>query len=230
MTKKLTVRCSNSTRPVLELLLPEFERTAACPVELVVDSTRNALERIQNGEVGDVAVLQDVSIATLADAGILDNASRRPFAASRIGLGCRAGAPRPDITSVGQFRSALLNASSIAHTEFGPSGRYFPQLAERLGLAEEMKRKTVTRPGGYIGYAVTEGQAELAFQQLCELMAVPGLDVIGPIPDELQHLVLTETAVFKEAPHPQLAKALMEFFARPANRGFFEQTGLDKLI
>ena len=139
------------------------------------------------------------------------------------------GAPKPDISTVEAFKRTLLNAQSIAHTVHGPSGAYFPGLMERLGIAEQIKPKEVTRPGGYIGVVVTAGEAQMAFQQIVELMAVPGLDVIDPIPQELQFNFDSKAAVFADSNNQAAARELLTFFARPQHASTFSQAGLEQL-
>ncbi len=222
----LTLRTSNSTRPVLDKLLPGFERESGHQVELILDTAKNSLARIKAGERADVAVLLDKSIDELAGVGILDAASRQPFSRSTIGIGVLHGAPKPDISTVAAFKQTLLDAKSIAHTVHGPSGAYFPGLCERLGITEQVKPKIVTRLGGYIGVVVTAGEAELAFQQICELLAVPGIDVVGPIPDEIQYHFDSKAAMFAASIHQDAARALLEYFARPEHAATFVEAGL----
>jgi len=230
MNEPLRLRTSNTNRPVLEALLTDFESEFSCKAELIVDSTRNALERIEHGERGDLAVLHEASIARLVEAGILDGDTSRPFAQSLIGLAVQAGASRPSIATVEEFRNTLVAARSIAHTQFGPSGSYFPQLLEELGIANEVLPKTVPIPGGYTGYAVTAGEADMAFQQICELLVVPGLDILGPIPDELQRIVVTRCAIFTEARQQQLAGQFVAWCSLPEREVNFGKAGLEKLL
>lgn len=223
----LTLRSSNSARPVLDLLLPAFEKQSGHQVELVLDTAKNSLARIEAGERSDAAVLLGTSIDKLAARGILIDAQH--FARSIIGMAVLKGAPKPDISTVEAFKRTLLNAKSIAHTVHGPSGAYFPGLMERLGIAEQIRPKEVTRPGGYIGVVVTAGEAEMAFQQIVELMAVPGLDVIGPIPPELQFAFDSKVALFAESKNQTAARELLAFFAQPEHAATFRQAGLEQL-
>lgn len=229
MPTEITVRTSNSTRPVLDLLVPEFERATNHKVTLILDTAKNSLARIKAGERADVAVLLGTSIDELATLGVLAKESKQPFARSTIGIGVLKGAPKPDISTVEAFKQTLLNAKSIAHTVHGPSGAYFPGLIERLGIAKEVTPKTVTRPGGYIGVVVTAGEAEMAFQQICELLAVPGLDVVGPIPAEIQYNFDSKAAIFTESKNHAAARELLNYFARPGNAEKFTAAGLGQL-
>lgn len=225
----IQLRTSNSSRPVLDLLLPAFEKQSAHKVELILDTAKNSLARIEAGERADVAVLLGTSIDKLTAPGVLLKDTTQPFSRSIIGIGVLQGAPRPDISTVEAFKRTLLNAKSIAHTVHGPSGAYFPGLMERLGIAEQIKPKEVTRPGGYIGVVVTAGEAEMAFQQIVELMAVPGIDVVGPIPQELQFNFDSKAAIFAESKNQAAARELLAFFARREHAATFAAAGLEQL-
>ena len=226
---EITVRTSNSTRPVLDLLLPAFEQESGHKVTLILDTAANSLARIEAGERADAAVLLGKNIDKLADMNILIPASRQPFCRSNIGMAVLKGAPRPDISTVEAFKDTLLRAKSIAHTVHGPSGAYFPGLMQRLGLAEQVLPKTVTRPGGYIGVVVAAGEAEMCFQQICELLAVPGLDILGPIPQDLQYDFDSKAALFAGAAQAEAARELLHYFARPAHAATFRKAGLEQL-
>jgi molybdate transport system substrate-binding protein len=211
------------------MILPEFERATGHIVLLILDTAKNSLARIKAGERGDAAVLLGKSVDELADTGVLLKESCQPFARSTIGIGVLKGAPKPDISTVDAFKRTLLDAKSIAHTVHGPSGAYFPGLIERLGIADQIKPKTVTRPGGYIGVVVTAGEAQMAFQQICELLAVPGIEVVGPIPEEIQYHFDSKAAIFAESEHQAAARELLNFFARPAHASKFTAAGLGQL-
>jgi molybdate transport system substrate-binding protein len=228
-TASTTIRVlsSNSTLSTLEALAPAFERETGHKVELLYDSAKAMLARIKAGETGDIAILGTAVINELAEIGKIVRASRRPFARSRVGVAVKSGAPKPDIRSVEAFKRALLNAKSVAHTVHGASGMYVPVLLERLGIAEQIKPKTVTRPGGYIGVVVASGEAEIAVQQICELLAVPGIDLVGPLPDEIQKVFETSAGIFADTKAPAAAEALLRFWLSPANAAVFKTKGLE---
>mgnify|MGYP006282834583 CR=1 FL=1 len=225
----LILRTSNSTRPVLDLLLPAFEKESGHRVTLILDTAKNSLARIEAGERADAAVLLGKNIDKLTGLNILATASVQPFCRSTIGMAVLNGAPKPDISTVEAFTQTLLNAKSIAHTVHGPSGAYFPELVAHLGLTERVIPKTVTRPGGYIGVVVAAGEAEMAFQQICELLAVPGIEVIGPIPEALQFNFDSKAAIFAESTQQAAAKELLRYLARPTHAATFRQAGLIQL-
>jgi molybdate transport system substrate-binding protein len=221
---------SNATHGLLEALVRSFERDQPRHrVLLEADSAKSMLARVQSGERADVAVLNAPHVEQLAAGGILERATLRAFTRSRIGVAVRAGAPHPDISTVDAFRRVLLDASSIAHTVHGASGMYVPTLIERLGLTDQVGPKTVTRPGGLIGKVVAAGEAQIAIQQISELLAVDGVELVGPLPDEIQMTFDSALAVFSDAANAQGAHALLRFFERPELTGLFESHGLERL-
>lgn len=224
----LKILTSHSSVPVLEALAPGFERTAGLRYAVVHDSAKIMLARIEGGETGDVLILGSGPSASLAQQGLIAAETVRPFARARVGVAVRAGAPRPDISTVESFRRALLASRSIAHTVHGASGMYVPVLLERLGIAAEMKSRTVTRPGGYIARVVASGEAELAIQQIVELLAVPGVELVGPLPDEIQKVFETSIAVFSGSPQRAAAERLIRFLLAPEAARLFSEKGLEQ--
>ena len=224
----LRVLTSNSSFPVLDALAPECERATGLGYTVQADTARNMLARIKAGEPADITVLAAPDVDELVGLGIIAARSRRPFARSRVGVAVRAGAPRPDISSVEAFKRSLLAAKSIAHTVNGVSGRYVPVLLARLGIAEQMKPRTVTREGGYIGRVVAAGEAEIAIQQIVELLAVPGLDLVGPLPDEIQKVFETAAGIFADSERAAAANTLLQFLLAPAAAGAFREKGLEQ--
>jgi len=223
----IRVMTSNSTRGVLEALAPAFERASGHALCFQYDSAKAMMARIEAGATADVVVLGTGAINELEALGRLVPGSRRLFARSRVGVAVRTGAPRPDISTVEAFKRTLLEAKSVAHTVHGASGMYVPVLLERLGIADQIRPKTVTRPGGYIGVVVASGEAEIAVQQICELLAVPGIDLVGPLPDEIQKVFETSAGIFTDAADPAVSVAFLEFCAAPAHAPLFKAKGLE---
>lgn len=224
---EIKILTSNSTLPVLNVLIPAYEKSSGNTVVISADSAKAMVARIRGGETGDVLVLGNGAVKELAEAGLINGATRRGFARAIVGVGVRSGTQHPDISSVDAFRKTLLAARAIAHTVHGASGMYIPTLIEKLGITAEMKSKTVTRPGGYIGKVVVAGEADVALQQIPELLAVPGLDCVGPVPDAVQKSFETSIALFSQTEHAAAAQAMADFFASPANTPLFREKGLE---
>ncbi len=226
---EIKILTSNSTLPVLDALIPVYEKSSGNTVTVSADSAKAMVARIRGGESGDVLVLGNGAVKELTEAGFINGATRRGFARAVVGVGVRSGTLHPDISSVDAFRKTLLAARAIAHTVHGASGMYIPTLIEKLGIAAEMKAKTVTRPGGYIGKVVVEGEADIALQQIPELLAVPGLDCVGPVPDAVQKSFETSIALFSNSTQAAAAQAMADFFANPANTPLFREKGLKQV-
>jgi len=230
MTATLRILTSNSTRTILDALAPAWEKATGNRVTMAADSAKSMVARIKAGETGDAVILGSGAVKELAAAGIVDDASIRPFARAKVGVGVRRGFPKPDIGSVEALRQSLLAAGSVAHTVHGASGMYIPLLFEKLGIAEQMKPKTVTRPGGYIGTVVVAGEADLALQQLPELLAVEGLELVGPIPDAVQKTLETAGGVTSASAHAAAARAMLDFFALPEHSALYAGKGLELAV
>ena len=228
MKNDLKILTSNSSRTVLDSLAPAFERASGrrCAVEF--DSAKSMLARIETGATGDIVILGNAVLAELERLGTVRPGSTRLFARSRVGVAVRSGAARPDISTVDAFRRALLDAKSVAHTVHGASGMYVPVLLERLGIAVQVKPKTITRPGGYIGSVVASGEAEIAVQQIVELKAVPGIDIVGPLPHEIQQVIETAAGIFSSFSQPDAAEELIRFLLSPIAAGVFREVGLEQ--
>ena len=145
--------------------------------------------------------------------------SRVDLAKSGIGIAVRAGAPRPDVSTPDALKKALLAAKTVGYTS-GPSGVYMAGLVERMGIAAEVKAKFRSVPsGGTIGTIVASGDCEIGFQQVSELVHIPGIDYIGPLPAEVQRVTVFSSGLQTGAPKPGAAKALVAFLTTPRRRG-----------
>lgn len=227
MTARLHLMCSNSTRALLEELTRDYEAWSGCGVELHVATAKTVHQRIEAGVEADAVVLGTAMLEELAAAGWVAADSLRPFGTARMGVAVRRGAPRPDIGTVAALRQALVEARSITHTLEGASGRYVPALLDKLGIAGALQGRIVTRKGGPVGPVVVAGEADLALQQVPELLGIEGLDVVGPIPEEVQRTFETSSAVFVRSPRAAQARQMLEHFARPGHAAAFLARGLE---
>lgn len=223
----MKVMCSNSMRGVMDRLIPEFERTSGSKVEITYDPAKRMMSRIRAGEAADVVIIGSDAIDELAQEGLIVADTRVVLARSSIGMAVAAGAMKPDISSVEAFKAALLQARSVAYTIEGASGMHFAELIEKLGIAEAVKAKARRQPGGLVGELVARGEAEAAIQQISELMAVPGIELVGPIPRELQKTTLVSGGVFRNARPSDAARALLGFLSSPPARAVIREKGLE---
>jgi molybdate transport system substrate-binding protein len=227
-TEKDTVRalCGLAIMGAVEQTILPAYRASGHEADITWEPTTKLMERINAGERGDVVVAISWAINELIDREIITAKSRAPIARARLGLGVRAGQPKPDISTVAAFRQALLDAPSIVYSRGGASGIYFEQLIDQLGIGDEVRAKSVVIPAGLTGEPVARGEAELAVQQISELMAVPGIDVVGPVPPEVQTSTDFEAAIFTEAANPAGARRFINALTSPEARQAYEATGL----
>jgi molybdate transport system substrate-binding protein len=155
--------------------------------------------------------------------------SRVDLAESLIGMAVRAGAPRPDISSVEAFKRTLLEARSIAYSA-SASGVYIStQLYQRLGLADQLMPKSRRILSERVGSVVARGEAEIGFQQVSELLPIQGIDYVGLIPRELQQVTVFSAGLAVKAEQPEAARALIRFLSAPEARGTIARTGLEPM-
>lgn len=218
---------SNSMRGVMSELMPRFEHSTGHKVVISYDPAKVMMERIARGESADLTMLGGSALDDLVKAGKIDPAGKRAISSCGVGVAVIAGAKKPDIGSVDAFKKALLAAKSVAWTQEGASGIYFTKLIEQLGIAEPMKAKAVRQPGGLIGELVAARKAELAVQQIPELMAVPGIELVGPFPKEIQQTTVTVGGIFTASKEPAAARALLDFLTSADARRVFSSRGMD---
>jgi len=227
--KEIEVVCAGAVKAIVSELARAFTQTNGTKVSLMFDRSGVVKARVLDGEIVDAVITTKAAIDELARHHKVALDSITTVAHSAIGVAIRTGASKPDIGSAAAFKRTLLNAKSIAHTMHGASGMYVPVLMERLGIAERMKPKTVTRPGGYIARVVASGEAEVAIQQIVELLAVPGVDLVGPLPDAIQKVFETAAGIFTATRQPAAAEALLRFLLAPAAAGVFREKGLEQV-
>jgi molybdate transport system substrate-binding protein len=211
-------------RTVLEEVTPAFERQNGVTVTRVYDSSIALMKRVDAGETGDAAVFTAAAIDELIAQGkIVD---RTDLTRSFVGIAVRKGAPRPDISTPDTFKKTMLAAKSIARSETGASGLYFAGLIERLGLADALKQKIIVQDG-IVGRIAARGEAEIAVQQISELMQADGIDIVGPLPDELQSITVFSGGVFKGSSVADLAKAYVAHLAAPEFAAVIRHKGME---
>lgn len=203
---------------VLSTLALKGALDAAAPgLDAEFHATQALLADIAAGKGADAVILTDEGIGELAKKGLLVPGTPMPLGRSGVGLAVRAGARRPDISSVEALKRALREAASVGHSRMGASGLYFAGLLERLGLADQLKKRVIVEKGP-VAAGVAAGDIEIGAQLLCELAPVPGIDIVGPLPGEVQKLYAFSAAVMANAARPEAAKAFLAFLGSDAAR------------
>ena len=218
---------SNGMHAVLDVLLPAFRRITGNDVTVRYGTGQEIQERIAAGETANVIVASRSALQDLVRVGKIEAPSVRDLATSSVGVAVRSGLPKPDVRSVDAFKHALLAAESIAFTGKGASGIHFQRLVEKLGIAEEIRAKAAMQDGGLVGDLVVQGRATMAIQQIPELLAVAGIDYVGPLPQELQHTTQIATGVFAGMPQSAAAAALVEHLADARNGHVYREKGME---
>jgi molybdate transport system substrate-binding protein len=213
-------------------VVPEFERaTQNTVVTAFGASMGNAPDsipsRLNRGEPVDVVILADTALDELIKQGKVVAGSRVDLVRSRIGMAVRAGAPKPDISTVDALRRTLLQARSIAYSS-SASGIYLStELFQRLGIADQVMPKSKRIESERVGTVVARGDAEIGFQQISELLPVPGIEYVGPLPPDVQKVTVFSAGVAAGASKPDAARALIKFLASPAAVPAIRKSGLD---
>jgi len=205
-------------------LVPPFERASGLKVENLWVPSVQMMNRLKGGETVDLVILSAAALEDLRKAGIVSE--RTDLAKSGIGVAVKAGAPRPDISSGEALKRAVLAAKGIAYST-GPSGIYLIKLFERMGIAEQIKSRVKQVQGVPAGSIVARGEAELAFQQVSELLPVPGIDLVGPLPPDVQEITIFAAGLHAKAPHPDAARALITHLTAPAAASVIRKKGME---
>lgn len=213
--------------PRLELLTKKKLVTAATSIGTGENSIPNRLRR---GEPVDVVIVADGVLAALIKEGLIRVESYTPLARSTIAMAVRAGAPKPDLSTADALKRILLKAQSIAYSA-SVSGDYLTtELYQRLGVADEVLGKSRRIEGGErVGTVVARGEAEIGFQQLSELLPVPGIAHITPLPPEVQKVSLFSAGVASSTRDSEAAQAVIKFLASPEAARAITKSGLEPM-
>ena len=223
---EIKVLASNGVREALLELAPAFERATGNKLVITFGLAAALKRQIEAGEAFDLAILTSSGIDDLAKQDKVDAASRAAIARSGVGIGIKKGGPRPDIGTPDALQRTLLSAKSIAWAKEGASGVYFAGLLERMGIAEQMKPKVVLAPSGaVVGKLVAGGEVQLGVILVNELMAAPGVEVLGPLPAELQNYTVFHAGVGVGSKDSSAAKALIKFLTTPSAGAVFRAKG-----
>jgi molybdate transport system substrate-binding protein len=226
-TSEIKLLASGALRQAYLELLPKFEAASGHKVMPAWSSTTDIQKRVAAGEVADLVILGDSGTQALIKDGKLIAGTRAVFAKSGIYIAVRSGAPKPDISSADALKRSLLAAKSVGYSE-GASGTYLVGMFQRLDIYDQVKSKaSVAKANEPVGEKVAQGEAEIGFHQLSELMPVKGIDIIGPLPAELQFITVFSGAIHHNAKEPLAAEALIKFLTAPAAGEAIKKYGLD---
>ena len=224
MTVPLTVLSTLAVMGVLQEILPDF---LGGTVTASYGPTRDMLVKIADGATADITILTDTAIDDLIARGVLAAGSRVDLVRSYIGVAVKAGAKQPDIATEAALRAALLDAQSIVYSAAGASGVFFVELIQRLGIVDQINAKATIIPNGLTGALAADGRADIAVQQVSELMVVPGIDIIGRLPESVHPGAVFSGGIFSGAATG--AAALLNYLASPSVRPVFARHGVEPI-
>src|SRR3954471_173406 len=231
---EVRVMISGGLAAAYKELVPEFERLTGNKVVTAygpsMGTTANAIPvRLERGEPADVLIMVGYALGDFIKQGKVAADSRVDLVTSPIGVAVKSGAPKPDISSADAVKRALLAAKSIAYSD-SASGVYIStEMFQKLGIADEMKDKAKKIPATPVGEIVAHGDAELGFQQISELKPVPGIDIVGQLPPELQKITVFSAGIASVSKEPEAGKALIKFLASPAAAPVIINSGMEPI-
>jgi len=225
-TAEIKVLSTIGVKSAVEELTPYFERRTGHRLNITFGVANVLKRQIEAGEAFDVAIMTAAVADDLIKQGKLVASTRTNIARGGIGVAVRAGAAKPDIATVDALKRAVLEAKSITYAKEGGSGIYFAGLLERLGIAEAVRAKTKLGEGN-VAELVAGGEADMAVQLITELISVRGVELVGPLPAEVQNYIVLVGGVGTQARDAATAKEFLQFLTTPAAGRVFTTKGLE---
>jgi molybdate transport system substrate-binding protein len=230
---EIKVLSTTAMKTSLDELAPEFERSTGYKLTFSFGPSARIAKMVADGEANDVAIVTDQALADLTRLGKLVPGTGADVARSAMALAVQKGANKPDISTAEKFKAALLAAKSLGMSNpvgGGQSGANLVKIFDKLGITEAMKAKSVYGPGGpagLIGNFLVRQEVEIGIQQLPELMAVPGIDIVGPLPSDIQAMTVFSVGLSTSAENGDGAKKLIRFLTTPKAAAVMQSKGLE---
>jgi molybdate transport system substrate-binding protein len=231
---EVRVMISGGLTAAYKALVPEFERATGHKVLTAygpsMGTTTNAIPvRLDRGEPADVLIMVGYALDDLVKNGKATADGKIDLVKSPIAVAVKSGTPKPDISTPDAVKRALLAAKTIAYSDSASGVYVSTEMFDKLGIKEAMEGKARKIPATPVGEIVARGDAEIGFQQMSELKPVEGIDIIGPLPDELQKITIFSAGIASASKEPDAGKALIKFLASPAARGEIVKSGMDPI-
>ncbi len=218
-------------KSVLEELIPKFEKSTGHKLNVTWSTAALLTKRVEAGEQADALILIKSNVETLLKAGKIAPGTATTFGQSIFAIGVKSGGPKPDISTPEAFKKSLLASKGVSYSNpasGGASGVYISKQIEKMGIAEQLKNKTKFPPsGGFSGTLLISGDADIAIQSKPELLTVPGVEVVGPLPGDMAFTVVYAGGVQSGAAQSEAAKAWVEFLKSPEAQAVFKAKGYD---
>jgi molybdate transport system substrate-binding protein len=221
---EITVLCTIGVQPVTPGLFAQFERASGHKITVTYDIAAVLKTKYLQGQRADVLILPDQFFNELIKQDKVSTGSKVSIARSGVGIAVKAGTPKPDISTPEKLKQALLAAKSVGYSKQGASGQAFVKAIERLGIADQIAVGAKDTLGN-TGLFLVRGEVEIGAQQIPELMAVPGVDVVGPLPGDLQVITVFSAVISADVKDAAPAKALIDFLSAPNAEPAFKAKG-----
>jgi molybdate transport system substrate-binding protein len=216
---------SPAVKKALDEVIIMFRQETGVSIDVVFEPTGQLLRRIDAGESFDVMIAVTESFGSLTP--VVDPHTLTSVARAGIGVAVKRGTPEPDISTAEAFVQTLRAARSVAYSGVGASGAYFTALLDKLGLSEDVGGRATVVEKGYVAQAVVTGNADVAIQQLSELLFVPQAQIVGPFPPELQHYTEFSAAASAQSSEQAQAQAFVNFLTSAPAQTAYVQTRLE---
>lgn len=226
---EVKVMAGAGMRAAFAELLPQFERATGHKIVIQYGGGATFKKQIEAGEAFDLVIIDSHEVDDLIKQGKIAGDTRMDIVRAGIGVAVREGAPKPDISSVDAFKNTLLNVKSFTYAPEGSTGRHLPKVLERLGIAEQVKDKVRPNTLQRVQQVVAEGEVELAIAGIPTLLTSKGVQVVGPLPAELQSWFVNTAGVSASAVQPDAAKALIKYLATPEAAEVIKAKGMEPL-
>ena len=229
-TTAVRVLASNGMKAVIEELQPKCEQAIGHPLSIDYNSTTGLQGKIEAGAPFDVAIITSDAIAALTGEGKLAASGGGILSRSGIGFAIRTGAPKPDIRNAEAMKATLLAAPSITYAKDGASRVYLDKMFDRLGITTQVKPKLIlTQGSGPAMASVASGQAAVVMTLISELLPVHGIEIVGPLPPELQSYVSFSAAIGSKSNNPDSARALIAFLRGSTAGPVYKAKGMEQV-
>lgn len=227
---ELKVLTAGAFKQIVLAMAPEFEKQSGHKLVVDNDTVGAVVKRIEGGEAFDVTFVAPNAIAGLVKSGKVAAGTSHDLARVGVGVMVKAGAPKPDISSVEAFKTAVLSAKTVAYIDpasGGSSGIYVAKLFEQMGIADQVKPKAKLKQGGYVADLIVSGEAELGIHQISEIVPVKGVTLVGPLPKEIQNYTTYSAGISATATHADGAKAFIDFLRGPDAAALLKSKGME---
>ena len=227
---EIKVLTAGAFKEVVVALVPDFEKQTGHKVSVDNGTTGQLTKRINDGEAFDVLVITPAVVDEMIASGKLVAGSRVNLASVGVGVVVKEGAPKPDVSTVEAFKSALLAAKSVAYIDpasGGSSGIYIDKLLDRLGIADQIRPKAKLKNGGHVADLIVSGEAELGLHQISEIVPVKGVTLVGPLPKEIQNTTTYAAGISATAKDKSAADELIKYLSGPDAARVLKSKGMD---